>query len=310
MKKPIKTIVDCDPGIDDAIALMVAGKLTQLQAITTVAGNVALEHTTRNALGLCNLLGLDVPVCPGADTSMSEDQPDASHVHGENGLADISLPLDDQVVSSQNAVECLLSMSDDQVWVVAIGPLTNIAQAVLTDPNWSERVAGLCLMGGSASGGNATAAAEFNILRDYEAAKIVFESGLPITMCGLNLTNRLWVNRDDLERLGTDTTPHIVPPFAKKILGFCLDRICDITNSSTMSLHDPCAILAITHPEHFSFNERPVYIETKGEVTAGMTVVDERNIRAFPSDTKRVRVGYDLDREILKQLIFDTILSY
>ena len=305
-----RIIIDCDPGIDDAIAIVLAAKLTRIEAITTVAGNVSLEHTTRNALAICELLDLDIPVCAGAQTSMTHEQPNAAHVHGENGLAEIHLPTNGRVADSQSAVECLLNQSDSEIWIVAIGPLTNLAHAIQVDSTWVNRVAGLCLMGGSTNGGNATAAAEFNVFGDYEAAKIVFESDLPIAMCGLNLTTQFRVSRMDLQLLESGTQPGKVVRFVNDILSFYLNRASELSFGTTASLHDPCAVLAVSHPELFTFRERPVYIETQGEFTRGMTVVDERSSRNPPSDSKHARVGYILESARLKKLLFDTLLSY
>ena len=303
-------IIDCDPGLDDAIAIILAAKWSNIVAITTVAGNVSLEHTTLNALGLCQLLDLDVPVCAGASTSMSPEQPNASHVHGENGMANLELPIDRRNTSSQSAVECLLSHSNRNVWIVAIGPLTNIARTLQADPTWVDRVAGLCLMGGSTVGGNATAAAEFNVFRDYEAAKIVFDSKLQITMCGLNLTSQFRVDRNDVDNLKSERSLNKVTEFAANILDYYLDRIVELSAEPDGSLHDPCAIFALTHPQYFVFRNRRVQVETKGEFTRGMTIVDERNPAQNDESTNRVRVGYQLNEAALRQLLIETLKHF
>lgn len=271
-------IVDCDPGHDDAMAICVGANRANLIGVTTVAGNVSLEHTTNNALAIVQMLGLDIEVHSGAAGPINGDAGRfASFVHGENGLVGATLPEVTRQVASTDAADYILSatMENPGAWIVAIGPLTNIATALERDPSLIDRISGISIMGGGTYG-NITAAAEFNIHFDPEAAEIVFKSGACIIQCGLDVTHQLLVT-DAL----VDATAQIgngFGRFSNGLLAGYLENIRLLTGESLEAvLHDPCAVLATTDPELFEFADRYVSVETRGEHTRGMTLVDQRS---------------------------------
>ncbi|MAW64442.1 MAG: hypothetical protein CL473_10740, partial [Acidobacteria bacterium] len=197
MRDGPQLIVDCDPGHDDALALGLAHEHGNVLGITSVSGNAPLDDTTRNALGMAALLGSSAEVYRGEARPLVGEPRHAGGVHGTGGLGRVALPKHDRVISELHAVDYLIEATRKRsnVWLVPLGPLTNIARAIERDPMLASRVAGISLMGGSAGAGNVTAVAEFNIWADPEAAQIVMASGAHIRMSGLNLT-RQWQSDD------------------------------------------------------------------------------------------------------------------
>jgi inosine-uridine nucleoside N-ribohydrolase len=270
-------ILDCDPGHDDAVALVVAAHRGRLLGVTTMAGNVPLEHTTRNALAVLQLLGTDVEVHSGATAPLRGATVDhAAHVHGEHGLAGATLPELRSTVASTDAAGYLIEITRRYpgAWIVATGPLTNVAHALQRDPSLVERIAGISIMGGGTFG-NVTAAAEFNIHFDPEAADVVLGSGASLVLCGLDLTHQLLV--DDAMVARSRASGNELGHFCADFLGGYLANIRGLTGAALdAALHDPCAVLAVTDPQLFSFAPRQIVVETSGEHTRGMTVVDQR----------------------------------
>ena len=270
-------ILDCDPGHDDAVALAVAAHRGRLLGVTTAAGNVGLDHTTRNALAIVQMLGIDVDVHSGAAAPLCGEPVDhATHVHGENGLAGATLPALRRRVASDDAAGFLVDITREHphVWIVATGPLTNVAIALQRDPTLAERVAGISIMGGGTFG-NVTSVSEFNIKFDPEAADIVLRCGARLVMCGLDLTHQFLVDDDMVARsraLGND-----FGSFAADFLGGYLANIRALRGDALdAALHDPCAVLAVTDPHLLEVAKLPVVVETVGTHTRGMTVVDQR----------------------------------
>jgi len=299
-------IIDCDPGHDDAIAICVAAQRARLIGVTTVAGNVSLEHTTNNALAVVQMLGIDVEVHSGAAGPINGDAGRfASFVHGENGLVGATLPEITKQVSSTDAPSYILEATANNpgAWLVGVGPLTNIATALQRDPALIDRISGISIMGGGTYG-NITAAAEFNINFDPEAAEIVFNSGARIVQCGLDVTHQLLVT-DSL----VDATANIgngFGRFSNGLLAGYLENIRLLTGESLEAvLYDPCAVLAITDPEIFEFADCYVSVETRGEHTRGMTLVDQRSwMRGGP-----VKWAETIDAERATELILDSITA-
>lgn len=304
MKKP-RLIVDTDPGHDDAIALILAHHFADVVGITTVAGNTSVENGTRNAIGICDLLDQVTPVHRGASAPIASEPAFASEVHGVDGLGGIQLPDPSRPETSDRAIEFLLDAVEPDVWVVAIGPLTNIAHVLTRDKTWFDRIAGLSLMGGGPHGGNVTASAEFNIYFDPEAADIVFRARGNTLVNGLNLTHQVQVSEDELKFIdraspGSPRTDFIDQNFARII-----ERLRNLTGTSEVAMHDPCAVFAVTHPELFDFVPREVSVELDGTLTRGMTVVDERS-RVGREETK-VKVGYKVKADAIKKLMFQVL---
>ena len=271
-----KVLLDCDPGHDDAFAIMLAARTTDLVGITTVSGNAPLAQVTRNALSLTELLGIQVPVCAGASGPLSAESLHAPEVHGDSGIGAVSLPAPRRALTSDDAVAFLIEQSSAyrDLWLVAVGPLTNVALAVQRDKGFAGRLAGISIMGGSTAGGNRTAAAEFNILADPEAADVVFASGANIRMCGLNLTHQVRSDQRWIDVLSAADTP--LGTLSAALLSDVHVRLKALTGTDGAAMHDPCAVLAVTQPEWFDFVPRDVRVELHGRWTRGMTVVDER----------------------------------
>ena len=300
-----RMIIDCDPGLDDAVALILAHRHARIVGITTVSGNVPLAATTANALTLTALLDADLPVHRGAPRPLAGEPTYAAHVHGAAGLGDIEPPAHDLRPASDDAVSFLLDAASPDLWVVAVGPLTNLALAIERDPGWVRRIAGISLMGGSTAGGNVTAAAEFNIFADPEAAARVFASGANITMCGLNLTHQVHTSDALVARLRSVETP--LAQFGAQVFDFLHGVMKELAGSRAAALHDPCAVLAVTHPELFQTTPRAVAVELAGTLTRGMTVVDERpGNRAQPAN---VQVAYAIDAERAMALVLDSLTA-
>ncbi len=272
----IQMIIDCDPGHDDAMALVVAARHADLLGVTTVAGNAPLSSTTRNARVILDLIGSTVPLHEGAERPLIAPPPGLQKAHGESGLDGADLPEPSRPADSANAIEFIIETcrATEGVWLVPIGPLTNIALALRGAPDLARRIAGISLMGGGTFG-NKTAAAEFNIWADPEAAAIVFGYGGPLKMSGLDVTHQLQASPPRIDAV-------------RKIGGSLANTLADllafysaayVRHHSEMfgaAVHDPCAVMALTHPDLFTIRSQSVQIETSGEHTRGMTLIDLR----------------------------------
>ena len=304
-------ILDCDPGHDDALALLLAAKHCDLLGVTTVSGNAPLEATTRNALLTLQIAGLGIPVHAGAARPLIEEAKHAPDIHGESGLGGPVLPELTTEPASHDAVRFVVETvrQTDNVWLVAVGPLTNVALALREAPDIAAKLAGISIMGGSATFGNRTPTAEFNIWADPEAAQVVFGSGVPLIMCGLNVTHQFMILEADVARIRSLGNP--VAAFAAELLGFYGQAYTDAFFGRTEGpLHDPCAVLALTHLELFTLEPRHVTVELRGEHTRGMTVVDERGRRARDAAPPNVQVAYTIDRDAALELLVETLASY
>lgn len=293
-------VVDCDPGHDDVVALLVAAKLCELVAITTVSGNASLEDCTRNALVVAELFDLDSPVHSGCDRPLLQEVAHAPAVHGEHGLGGSTLAASYRTVASGHAVEVLIesTRAREGLWLIPTGPLTNVALAIRLDPGLVHRVAGISLMGGGIRFGNVTATAEFNIWCDPEAASVVFGSGASLRMCGLDVTHQVRVGAAEAQRLralGGERAS-----FLADILTFFAERYGEQTSLTGGPMHDPLAVLAIVHPELFDFVGRNVQIELCGG-QRGMTVVDQRELVRQP--TPNCLVAERVEAEALVEMI-------
>jgi inosine-uridine nucleoside N-ribohydrolase len=306
MHTPPRIILDCDPGVDDAMAIITAARWADLVAITTVAGNVSLDHTTGNALRLRDLLAIDVPVHRGADRPLVAEPLYADHVHGATGLGGVELPDPVHGPDSDDAPGALIELTraEEGLHLVPIGPLTNVATALRADPRLADRVASITLMGGSAHGvGNVTAAAEFNVYADPEAADIVFRSGAPLTMVGLHLTHQVRMGGPhavECRAMGT-----AVGDVMADLLEFYASFLHSQHRTETGPVHDPCAVLAVTHPGLFGSETRRVTVEVDGVHTRGMTLVDERGAAA--EGPPNCQVVYDVDAEAAIALVMQAV---
>ncbi|MBC6487379.1 pyrimidine-specific ribonucleoside hydrolase RihA [Aeromonas hydrophila] len=275
----LPVILDCDPGHDDAIALILALASPELKvlAVTTSAGNQTPDKTLNNALRILTLLGRDdIPVAAGAPKPLARELIIADNVHGESGLDGPKLPDPAFAPVAMTALELMakcLRESPEPVTLVPTGPLTNIALLLAAHPELKSKIARIVLMGGAAGPGNWTPAAEFNIYVDPEAADMVFKSGLPITMCGLDVTHEAQVMDEDIDRVRAITNP--VAQCVAGLLDFFMIYHRDPKwGFAGAPLHDPCTIAWLLAPALFHGVECRVDIETGGTHTSGMTVVD------------------------------------
>ncbi|MGL5769911.1 MAG: pyrimidine-specific ribonucleoside hydrolase RihA [Plesiomonas shigelloides] len=279
MDKALPIIIDCDPGHDDAIALILALASPKLNvlAVTTSAGNQTPDKTLRNALRILTLLGRhDIPVAGGAPKPLLRELIIADNVHGESGLDGPALPEPGFAPQALTAVELMaktLRASAEPVTLVPTGPLTNIALLLSAHPELKAKIARIVLMGGSAGPGNWTPAAEFNIYVDPEAAEMVFSAGVPITMCGLDITHAAQVMDEDIERIRAITNP-IARTVAELLDFFMIYHRDPKWGFVGAPLHDPCTIAWLLRPELFEGIECHVSVETQGQYTVGMTMVD------------------------------------
>ena len=276
-----RIILDTDPGVDDALAFLLAFSSPELkvEAVTTVDGNVSQEKGHRNAKQLLEFLErTDVPVSMGAKKLLLREMNDASEFHGKTGLMDANLPDPKMQSDPRNASKLILDYVDEfgkDLTLVAIGPLTNIASAIILEPKLPQMIGGLVIMGGAFGltpygFGNANPVAEFNIWHDPEAAKIVFDSGMHVVCAAL------------------DTTTHPEYKMSKKMFQSCkaygtrrsslIGDLCGtlVDRYDSFSLHDPMAVTYVIDPTMFKTEKYHVDIETAGEYTMGMTVIDRR----------------------------------
>ncbi|MHA2755070.1 pyrimidine-specific ribonucleoside hydrolase RihA [Aeromonas dhakensis] len=293
----LPVILDCDPGHDDAIALILALASPELKvlAVTTSAGNQTPDKTLNNALRILTLLGRDdIPVAAGAPKPLARELIIADNVHGESGLDGPKLPDPAFAPVAMTALELMakcLRESPDPVTLVPTGPLTNIALLLAAHPELKQKIARIVLMGGAAGAGNWTPAAEFNIYVDPEAADMVFKSGIPITMCGLDVTHQAQVMDEDIERVRTITNP--VAQCVAGLLDFFMVYHRDPKwGFAGAPLHDPCTIAWLLAPALFHGVECRVDIETGGTHTSGMTVVDRYGLTGKPANAL-VLLGLD-----------------
>ncbi|MGI8697501.1 MAG: nucleoside hydrolase [Mycobacteriales bacterium] len=288
MSRPI--LIDCDPGHDDAIAILFAlgSPQVRLTAITTVAGNQTLDKTTHNARWVCTVAGVsDVPVAAGCDRPLVRPLMVAADIHGETGLdgpAPITptVPLDDR-----HAVDLIIEQvmrRPGELTLVPTGPLTNIAVAMRREPRIVDAVREVVLMGGAYTRGNRTPAAEFNIAFDPEAAAAVFDADWQVTMVGLDPTHQARATTEVIDRIRALRTP--VSRFVEAILTSYGDAYRVTHGLDAPPVHDPCAVAHVVDPDLITTQDAYVVVETQGRHTAGMTVTDFRGVLGQPLRTK------------------------
>ncbi|MBD3306496.1 ribonucleoside hydrolase [candidate division KSB3 bacterium] len=301
-----KVILDCDPGHDDAVALVLTARSPELDVVgvTCVAGNVDVEKTAANALKICALAGMeDVPVVKGMAQPLFGELQTATHVHGKTGLDGARFPEPEMSLHPGHAVDFLINRllaSDGDITLIPIGPLTNIAMAMLQEPRIIPKIPQIVLMGGAMGMGNVTPSAEFNIYVDPEAAKVVFESGVPVVMLGLDVTHSALLTPDHLAAIQAHGTP--LTEVFSGLLTFYLNRFASFGHPEGAVLHDPCAVAAVCDPSLLTTQLMRVDIETKGEFTRGRTVCDPK-LKSGKDPNVRVGVAFDAER------FFEMLLS-
>ncbi len=304
---PKPVILDVDPGHDDAVALMMAcgSPGLDLLAVTTVAGNATLPKTTRNALRVLSLIGrTDVPVAAGASEPLERSLRTAENIHGESGMDGPEIPDAAFEPDARGAVELIadtLRGSPEPIALIPVGPLTNIAALLREYPDLKDKISRISIMGGSMGLGNTTPAAEFNIYVDPEAAREVFESGLPITMSGLDVTHQAGAGGTERERLrDIGGVGGVVAGF----LDFFATTYERVFRFDAPPLHDPVAVAAILEPDLLETRPMNVQVECESDLTRGETVCDFHGVTGNPPNAD---VGLKLDREGFFDLLHDSL---
>jgi pyrimidine-specific ribonucleoside hydrolase len=303
-------VIDCDPGVDDAVAILLAlaSPEVELLALTTVAGNLPLETTTRNALRVLALAGRDdIPVAAGAERPLVVPRwRDSAVVHGSDGLGGAPAPEPEAPVVPMHAVDLLvevLERSEEPVLLSPVGPLTNIALLAALHPDVLPNLGRVSIMGGSDGHGNVTPAAEFNIWFDPEAAARAFDAGLDITMVGLNATRAATLDDDDVDRI-RDAGP--IGAVAAAMLRFYLDWHGRTYGERIVPVHDALAVAALVQPDIVTTIEALVSIDTTAGPARGMTLVD-RYLLGDAEPNAQVAVG--VDRAAFVELLCERLAS-
>lgn len=274
--KPQRIIIDTDPGVDDAMAIFLALRSPELkvEAITAVSGNVPLAFTLPNALRLVEIAGHpEIPVAGGAAFPLVRRLVTAAYVHGNNGLGGVEFPEAKIKPVPETATELIrriVRANPGEITIAAVGPLTNIATVLKSDPGIAKLIKSFALMGGSLSGGNITPAAEFNFYVDPEAARVVFDSGVPVLMVGLDVTHKVLLRESHVRTLEAAQNP--VSQAAAKIMRATFGRIAKTNDETVVAMHDPLTIASLIDPSVVTLRDYYVQIETAGELTAGQSI--------------------------------------
>lgn len=303
MNKLRPIIIDTDPGIDDAVAIAVAlfDPTLDVRLITTVAGNVELEKTTANALKLLKFFNKKIPVAAGASRPLLKERVGAKNVHGESGMDGWDFETGDESnLLKESAIDALkntIMSCEEPITIVAIAPLTNIAMLLRTYPEVKTNIREIVMMGGSTGRGNFTVMGEFNAASDPEATRIVFESGLPIAMMGLDVGWKALVYPDDSAKIKEfNKSGNMIYSLFQHY------RANGLANG--LKMYDSCAMAYLLRPEMYTFVDTYVGVETKGELTSGMTVVDLKGYLKRPNNAK---VAIDINPTIFREWLLECL---
>jgi pyrimidine-specific ribonucleoside hydrolase len=309
-KKRIPVILDGDPGHDDAIAwvLAFASDMLDIKAVTSVSGNVNIDQTTKNALEILTLLGVkDVPIARGCTKPLIGPFFDAPSVHGESGLDGPVMPESKLELCGLHGVDLMIKVleeSEEPVTLVPTGPLTNVSLLLITRPDLKDKIERISLMGGGLLHGNWTYAAEFNILVDPEAAKYVFESGIPIIMAGLDVTEKSYITSEDIEKIRAVSND--VAVIVADWIDFFYKFHRDIGYLGA-PVHDPVAIVALINPDILETRELYVEVETEGEFCRGATLGDYSSLSGKKPNVTAIT---NIDREAYVEMIVEATKKY
>jgi inosine-uridine nucleoside N-ribohydrolase len=307
----IPVLIDCDPGQDDALALLLALASPELDVlgVTAVAGNQTLDKTTANALRVLELAErTDIPVAAGADGPLAGKLVVAADAHGETGLDGVDLPPPSTEPLAEHAKDFLgskLAASDTAVALVALGPLTNVALLLEAHEEVAEKIERVVLMGGAIHEGNQTPSAEFNIWIDPEAAARVFESGLDVTMVGLDVTNKAVLSNADADSLrGAGPVAEAAADMVDFYLGFYNAAY----EHGGAPIHDAVALASVFRPDLLTMEDRHVEVDTSDGICRGRTVVDMRRRTVLPEPNAHVAVDIDVDG--FRSLLLDRLRAF
>lgn len=309
MGQKTKIILDCDPGHDDAIAIVLAGLSNNIDllGITVAAGNQTIEKTSINALNVARFIGLDVPIAIGCQDPMVADRMICSQIHGETGLDGFDFPAIPHDFDKRHACQFIIDtvMNNDDVTIVTCGPMTNLAIAMKLEPRIIKRIKQVVLMGGSIDNGNTSPAAEFNIQCDPEAAYVVFNSGIKIKMIGLNVTRKVLVTENVIQRI--ETINNKVSDMFVKLM-----RVFNENQRKTFSieagpLHDPATIVSLIDDEIVKFQHMNVTIDINHGCSYGRTNCDVFDYLKAPHNAY---VAMDIDINKYWEIIYNVIKGY
>ncbi|MDR2079805.1 MAG: nucleoside hydrolase [Treponema sp.] len=309
--KKMPVIMDVDTGVDDAMAIILAWSQRDkldLLGITTVAGNLPLTRTTCNTLTVAELCGaVDVPVAAGADKPLFIPLHTAEEVHGAVGLGNVVFPEPKKRAEKEHAVAFLrrrIGESPRPVTLIPVGPLTNIALLLLSCPEVKKNIGRIVMMGGAAFRGNESAVAEFNIFVDPEAARIVFESGIPIVMCGLDVTMQALVFPEEIEAIRNSGSA--AGRFCADMLTYYLQAALRYKDSrGGCAVHDAAAVCCALYPDMFTGKRGRITVDLNGAHTRGCTVTDLRD--SLPDEQKNATVALGIDRERFVKLLIESV---
>lgn len=298
-----KIIIDTDPGIDDALALAIATNLenVEVKLITTIAGNVSLKHTTQNTLDILALLNKDIKVAQGCDRPILKPFRDASYVHGQNGLGNVIIPTSKQKPLTIHAVEAIkeeLMNSDTPITIITLAALTNIAYLLRLYPEVKPKIKQIIMMGGGIEIGNATSVAEFNFFVDPHAASIVFDSGLDLTMVGLNATLKALLTKEEILPLNHGSK---VQQFFFDIFNYYKDG----NFEQGLAMHDVCTLAYLVKPEIFKVKTKEIVIETVGFANGACVV----NNHALQEQANLINVCMDIDTQAFQKWLSALLLK-
>jgi len=312
-----KIIVDCDPGHDDAVAILFAARHFDLLAVTTVYGNSSVENTTRNALAILELAGIDAPVAAGCAEPLVAPALHTREMHGKTGLDGANIPPPTHSTIETHAVDLIIALAEQhrgELVVAAIGPSTNLALALKREPRLRSWLREVTIMGGSTTVGTVTPVAEFNVHADPEAAAVVFESGIPLRMVGYDVTRQTGFDRDDIARLresGRRTAAVIAD-----LMNFYLGKQEQVFGLQVAPTHDVCALVPYVDSSLIRTVETSVKVELAGTYTRGMTVCDLRSVRPGADGglegvmDPNARVAVEARSRPLMDLVIKAVLAY
>lgn len=305
-----KIIMDCDPGHDDALAIILAAVQPKLDVlgITTVSGNAEIEKTTLNALKICDLVSLhDVVVSKGASEPLVRLRETAPGIHGDSGLDGPVFPDPTRGWSDEHGADTIIRLvksSKNPVTILPTGPLTNVALAFTKAPEIKDNIEEIVLMGGGTFG-NWTPTAEFNIWADPEAAKKVFDSGIPIVVMGLDITHQALATKEVIDQV--NKIDNEVAKIVGELLVFFASTYKEMFDFDGAPVHDVLTVAYLVAPELFTMKDVNITVETKGEFTAGTTLIDLHGVSGRSVNAK---FGLELDTEGFWQLMIEALKKY
>lgn len=306
-----RVVLDCDPGHDDAMAILLAAAspAIQLEAVTTVAGNQSLDRTTLNARRVCSVAGIrNVPIAAGCDRPLRRAPIFAGEIHGASGLDGVDWDEPTVATDPRHAVDLIIELATSHsqpLTIVAVGPLTNLASALERAPGIADRIERISIMGGAIGLGNWTPSAEFNIHADPEAAAAVIASAVPVTLIPLEVTHQALATNDVVARISALDSP--VAEMSVALMRYFAETYERVFGFKAPAVHDPCAVAAIIEPEIVSTRPMNVAVDTGSELSLGRTVCDVYGTTGRPPNAD---VGVDLDPVRFWELMIEALGSY